>query len=57
MNQNFVASSWFLSYIISTMHGHTNIKKVNKGLGHWNLSDALTAESFAVNDFSNHSEL
>jgi hypothetical protein len=26
INQHFVASSWFLSYITSTMHGHTNIK-------------------------------
>jgi hypothetical protein len=25
-NQHFVASSWFISYIISTMHGHTNTK-------------------------------
>jgi hypothetical protein len=26
INQHFVTSSWFLSYIISMMHGHTNIK-------------------------------
>jgi hypothetical protein len=25
-NQHFVASSWSLSYTISMMHGHTNIK-------------------------------
>jgi hypothetical protein len=25
-DHHFVASSWSLSYIISTMHGHTNIK-------------------------------
>jgi hypothetical protein len=24
INQHFVASNWCLSYIISTMHGHTN---------------------------------
>jgi hypothetical protein len=26
-NQHFVASSWSLSYIVPTVHGHTNIKK------------------------------
>jgi hypothetical protein len=26
INQNFVASSWSLSYIISMVHGHTKIK-------------------------------